>query len=221
MSGGTLANVVRLVRGRFAARERSEAERAATIRSVARFHGLDPKVLAAHVEGRRTEGERLQKCRLQSRRDRQERLDELRRLRDEGVPLAELARRFRSLSKSRICELTRGSAPPRPRPSRLDDEGSIPPAIAEDFAPPAIAGGPPLPPVASGPAVATRPRWPTARAPAVGSEHGRAKLTEADVIALRRLRAEGMSLTALARRFGICRNNVMAILRGQTWKHVR
>jgi transcriptional regulator with XRE-family HTH domain len=53
-----------------------------------------------------------------------------------------------------------------------------------------------------------------------GSSHGRAKITEADALALRRLRVLGWTYPELARRFGICRRNVHAILRGETWGHV-
>ena len=53
-----------------------------------------------------------------------------------------------------------------------------------------------------------------------GSSHGRAKLTEEKVLELRRLWSLGWTCPELARKFGVCRRNVYAVLRGETWTHV-
>src|ERR1017187_5947719 len=53
-----------------------------------------------------------------------------------------------------------------------------------------------------------------------GSQHGRAKLTEENVREVRRLRAQGWSGNAIARKLGIMRSTVYAILAGRTWTHV-
>lgn len=53
-----------------------------------------------------------------------------------------------------------------------------------------------------------------------GSGHGRAKLTEDDVRAIRRLRAMGLSQQAIAIRYGVSQANISAILLGTTWTHV-
>jgi len=55
----------------------------------------------------------------------------------------------------------------------------------------------------------------------VGSQHGQAKLTEADIPVVRSLAAEGWSQEAIARRFGVSRGPIKAILGGWTWKHVK
>lgn len=47
-----------------------------------------------------------------------------------------------------------------------------------------------------------------------------AKLTEADVKALRRAYAGGVTQVQLARRFGIRQQNISQIVRGKTWVHV-
>lgn len=53
-----------------------------------------------------------------------------------------------------------------------------------------------------------------------GSQNGRAKLTEDDVREVRRLRAEGWSGPALARKFSVTRNAIYRALAGDTWNHV-
>jgi len=59
------------------------------------------------------------------------------------------------------------------------------------------------------------------RAPQRGSAHGRSKLTEGEVIEIRRLHATGLSLSALHRLFP--HSNVMNmsfIVRRKTWRHI-
>lgn len=54
-----------------------------------------------------------------------------------------------------------------------------------------------------------------------GESVGTAKLTESDVIEIRRLRREtGASYLQIASAFGVTRSNVGAILRRKTWTHV-
>lgn len=57
---------------------------------------------------------------------------------------------------------------------------------------------------------------------AVNTQRGdAAKLTEADVIEIRRLyRSGGWTHRSLATRFGVCRENVGRIIRNQQWKNV-
>lgn len=53
-----------------------------------------------------------------------------------------------------------------------------------------------------------------------GSQRAMSKLTEADVIELRRLRAEGQTLAALSKRFGVGEPTVHKIALRKKWKHV-
>lgn len=53
-----------------------------------------------------------------------------------------------------------------------------------------------------------------------GSAHGRAKLDEAKVIAMRRLRREGWSTGRIAERFAVSRNTACYALSGVTWRHL-
>ena len=48
----------------------------------------------------------------------------------------------------------------------------------------------------------------------------KSKLSEADVIEIRRLRAEGHTMRSLAERFCVSESNVKAILRGLSWRHL-
>ena len=47
-----------------------------------------------------------------------------------------------------------------------------------------------------------------------------AKLTAPDVIAIRRRYADGESRPALARHFGVTRQNITDIVNGATWRHI-
>ena len=53
-----------------------------------------------------------------------------------------------------------------------------------------------------------------------GTKNGRARLTEADVQAIGHMIADGKSMTAVARRYGIGRTTVSHIWAGRTWVHV-
>lgn len=53
-----------------------------------------------------------------------------------------------------------------------------------------------------------------------GQRHPHAKLTDADVIEMRRLREEGVTLPELAAVYGIAKSNVHFIVTRQTWRHL-
>jgi DNA invertase Pin-like site-specific DNA recombinase len=53
-----------------------------------------------------------------------------------------------------------------------------------------------------------------------GERKGNAKLTEADVVEIRRLRAMGVYQTEIAKMFNISRGAVYAIQEGKNWKHI-
>lgn len=53
-----------------------------------------------------------------------------------------------------------------------------------------------------------------------GSEHGMSKLTESDVLEIRRLLATGMVQRRIAERFGIAYCKITMIKQGVAWKHV-
>jgi hypothetical protein len=53
-----------------------------------------------------------------------------------------------------------------------------------------------------------------------GSQNPNAKITEADVLEIRRLRAEGVPGNEVAERFGLKRATVYSICAGRMWKHV-
>jgi hypothetical protein len=54
----------------------------------------------------------------------------------------------------------------------------------------------------------------------VGSSHGLSKLTEDQVREMRRLRAEGWTLAALAGRYDVIFQNVSMIVLRKSWRHV-
>ncbi len=53
-----------------------------------------------------------------------------------------------------------------------------------------------------------------------GASNGRARLSEADVIAIRQLRADGHTNKQVAQRFGVCSSTVDAIKRRVNWRHL-
>lgn len=53
-----------------------------------------------------------------------------------------------------------------------------------------------------------------------GERHGRAKLTEAKVQAIRELRKRGETLSALATRFEVCQTTIRKIVHNETWGHI-
>jgi hypothetical protein len=54
-----------------------------------------------------------------------------------------------------------------------------------------------------------------------GESHGNSKLTAEQVVEIRRLRAEGLTLRAIAGRFGVSDVQVCNIVRGKNWSHVQ
>ena len=57
--------------------------------------------------------------------------------------------------------------------------------------------------------------------PSIGSQNGAAKLSEAKVLAIRRLLAAGVPGGEIATRYGVHAVQISRIKLGQTWKHVR
>jgi len=54
--------------------------------------------------------------------------------------------------------------------------------------------------------------------PCIGTKHGRAKITEADVIEIRAI--QGIPHTKIAQQYGISKTQVSTIRAGKYWKHV-
>jgi hypothetical protein len=54
-----------------------------------------------------------------------------------------------------------------------------------------------------------------------GSTHGMAKLTEADVAQIRALASSGVTLPAIASRFGVHFGTISKVVIRRTWRHVR
>lgn len=52
-----------------------------------------------------------------------------------------------------------------------------------------------------------------------GKRHGKSKLTEDDVVEMRRLRDQGWTLERLGEKFGVTKTNVSFIVRRITWTH--
>jgi hypothetical protein len=59
-----------------------------------------------------------------------------------------------------------------------------------------------------------------ARGAPQGSQHGRSKLNEDQVRAIRRLGGEGVTGRELARRYGVSPATISRILQGRTWTHI-
>lgn len=53
-----------------------------------------------------------------------------------------------------------------------------------------------------------------------GESHGRSVLKEADVLLVRELNRQGASYSEIARRFGVGRYAIGAIVRRKTWRHI-
>jgi len=53
-----------------------------------------------------------------------------------------------------------------------------------------------------------------------GSKHGAAKLTEANVKEMKKLRKQGLTLKQIGDKFGIAFQTVSKIIRNQRWRHV-
>jgi HNH endonuclease len=55
---------------------------------------------------------------------------------------------------------------------------------------------------------------------AFGERAGKAKLTESQVLEMRRLHSEGIGVTTLGRMFGVYETSALMIVRRRTWKHL-
>lgn len=53
-----------------------------------------------------------------------------------------------------------------------------------------------------------------------GEDHNQARLTVEQVIRIRRFRAGGVPLKALARQFGVSLDTISDIARRKTWRHL-
>lgn len=53
-----------------------------------------------------------------------------------------------------------------------------------------------------------------------GENHGRAKITNRDVVQMRQLYKNGKTPAELAKKYGISQSNVSRIVRGRAWKHI-
>lgn len=53
-----------------------------------------------------------------------------------------------------------------------------------------------------------------------GSDASIAKLTDDQVVAIRRLKADGLSYAAIGRKYGVVPSNISLICRRMTWKHI-
>lgn len=56
--------------------------------------------------------------------------------------------------------------------------------------------------------------------PARGTRQHLARLTDADVVKARKMRAKGMIYQEVARHFGVAKSTIMAAIKGTTWSHV-
>jgi hypothetical protein len=52
-----------------------------------------------------------------------------------------------------------------------------------------------------------------------GGVHWRAKLSEADVLAIRII-SPNVTSTAIARQYGVCKKTIQRIRKGGTWRHL-
>lgn len=56
--------------------------------------------------------------------------------------------------------------------------------------------------------------------PPKGEKHPKAKLTEADVLAIREKRSAGVSYGKLAKEYGVCKKTVMDVASGKHWSYL-
>lgn len=195
-----------------------------TARELARLYGLP---LAAVKEAMDVEtAQRRHRERTSRRREsRAAWVTEVRALRASGWSLPALGKRF-GRSKSTLSLVCRGIASPI-EPAWSDDGPEICPSVLST--PPAIrddaVSAPEVPLADSSPSLAAASTaWGNYHdRPAIGSAHGRSKLTESEAAELRAFRASDpkrWTYPALAEHFGISRSNVFYVLSGRTWSHV-
>jgi hypothetical protein len=165
---------------------------------------------ARDKQRRQAMGEAARKRAVSERRPvaKTERDAEIRRLWLAGWMGVTLAKRF-VLSKASVSGIVAGL----PRPRRYGDPEDASWPHPRRHAPGGIRHQR-RPPIE---AVGTLP--PRELAPK-GSAHGRAKLDEAKVGRMKRLRMEGWTTGRLAKEFGVGRNTVCYVLNGTTWSHV-
>jgi hypothetical protein len=53
-----------------------------------------------------------------------------------------------------------------------------------------------------------------------GENNGASKLTSADVLGIRKMRADGFGALRISKAFGVSKKTVQNVLRGNTWKHI-
>jgi hypothetical protein len=56
--------------------------------------------------------------------------------------------------------------------------------------------------------------------PGRGEAVGTSKLTEVDVISMRRLRQKGLTFDSIAQRFGVAKKTALQAIKGEQWAHV-
>lgn len=54
-----------------------------------------------------------------------------------------------------------------------------------------------------------------------GETNGRSKLTEAEVLEIRSLQAQGMPVNDLANRYGVTKRSIYNVMQNNTWRHVK
>ncbi len=183
-----------------------------TARKIGHFLNLDPSIVAEFLE-RDTPlpyGPRA-KTRTRAEQRRVEAVYRRRRQRE---------RRNAKLASTRAAIASWGklTAPDEPaEPVEVPKRAEVPAALVGADQAGELAAA--LPAIA--PTEARNP-WegPTHFGRAIGSAHGRSKLTEADVMEIRELRAAGWSTGDLATAFGVTRSTVTNILTGKTWTHL-
>jgi transcriptional regulator with XRE-family HTH domain len=134
--------------------------------------------------------------------------DEIRRLWGQGVTGKVLARRF-GVAQSTVAGIVAGLPSRRRYGDPEDATWPLPRRVARR---PDLTARRVVP--ASGETIGASPMSHR------GSAHGRAKLDEAKVARMKRLRLDGWTTNALAREFGVGSNTVSYVLTGKTWGHV-
>ncbi len=57
-------------------------------------------------------------------------------------------------------------------------------------------------------------------APAKGEKHAKAKLTELDVLTIRKKRLQGVSFGKLAKEYGVCKKTIQDAVSGKHWSYL-
>ncbi len=175
---------------------------------------LDPGVKRARARERQRERRRRERTPGERRRRRlRRRRERIRALWSEGWTGPELARRFR-VDLARISEAVRGLG----RPTRLAGRPELAsPHPRRRFAPPPVPT--PALPCRAAPDAADRLDGGFGHG-RKGEAHSRAKLDDAAVLEMRRLRSLGRSVGELAKQFGVSGNTAGYAIQGVTWSHL-